>query len=276
MLSFGKPVPHDEVVKFKRLIAEILAPHVSALMMDLQYADQDTFSSIRQHCGLIVAVENGTHERHGPWVVDALQHESAIEEAIDLGADAINLSLYLHSQAPEEVQAHQMALMQKVSARCDEVGVPFILSPLLYQTATNVNSDPPNDLKRLIRLIRDQRIPIDLMQIENPFTDEISSGFAARTEYFRELSSGIQCPWVMLTAGSNIDRFKDALKAAFLAGASGFLGGRAFWRQASNNYPNDAMVRKGIEETIFPVIRGLCESVRDYGKSLNSPVARIS
>ncbi len=45
-------------------------------------------------------------------------------------------------------------------------------------------------------------------------------------------------PWVILSAGVDIDEFVENVRIATESGASGFLGGRAIWQGSAQYYPD--------------------------------------
>jgi sulfofructosephosphate aldolase len=59
----------------------------------------------------------------------------------------------------------------------------------------------------------------------------------AITDACEEITGLLSCPWVVLSSGVTIEAFPAAVEAACQGGASGFLAGRAVWRDALGDDP---------------------------------------
>ena len=57
-------------------------------------------------------------------------------------------------------------------------------------------------------------------------------------DFCRRLDVVSTLPWVILSAGVDIEEFIEDVKLATEAGASGFLCGRAIWKEAVPLYPD--------------------------------------
>jgi sulfofructosephosphate aldolase len=56
----------------------------------------------------------------------------------------------------------------------------------------------------------------------------------------------LPCPWVVLSSGVSIEDFPGAVEAACRGGASGFLAGRAVWRDAIGPDPEPALHERSV------------------------------
>ncbi len=70
------------------------------------------------------------------------------------------------------------------------------------------------------------------------------------------MTASLPCPWVVLSSGVSIDDFPAAVEAACRGGASGFLAGRAVWRDAIGPDPEPALRERSV-----PRLRRLAEVV---------------
>ena len=60
----------------------------------------------------------------------------------------------------------------------------------------------------------------------------------------------LPAPWALLSAGAGFDSFCEQLATAMDAGRSGYIVGRAVWREAAVR--DDAARRDAIEELVAP------------------------
>jgi tagatose 1,6-diphosphate aldolase len=63
----------------------------------------------------------------------------------------------------------------------------------------------------------------------------------------QQLNEASTLPWVILSAGVDIEEFIENVQLAAAAGASGFLCGRAIWKDAVDFYPDTGAVTQFLE-----------------------------
>src|SRR3712207_6047765 len=64
-------------------------------------------------------------------------------------------------------------------------------------------------------------------------------------------------PWVMLSAGAGKEEFRNILRCAYKAGASGYLAGRAIWAEPFRAFPDWDAIRTGLRAKSLPYMRDL-------------------
>jgi sulfofructosephosphate aldolase len=62
----------------------------------------------------------------------------------------------------------------------------------------------------------------------------------------RRMTAALPCPWVVLSAGVALEDFATGVEAACRGGASGFLAGRAVWRDAIGPDPEPALLERSV------------------------------
>jgi tagatose 1,6-diphosphate aldolase len=70
----------------------------------------------------------------------------------------------------------------------------------------------------------------DVYKSEFPGTTGVDSD-AVLTDNLKKLNDACAKPWVLLSAGVDYPQYKKQVEMAMKAGASGVLGGRAFWKE---------------------------------------------
>jgi len=85
---------------------------------------------------------------------------------------------------------------------------------------------------------------------------------AAVTAGARRITAALQCPWVVLSNGTALERFGDAAVAAGRGGASGFLAGRALWLDAITS-PDP---RRHLETVSADRLRSLAARIDDAAR----------
>ena len=77
-------------------------------------------------------------------------------------------------------------------------------------------------------------LPIDILKSEFPADIDYEKDEAKLKSYCQELSQVSRLPWVLLSAGTDFERFRKEVEIACKAGASGFMAGRALWQEATH------------------------------------------
>lgn len=74
-------------------------------------------------------------------------------------------------------------------------------------------------------------LPIDVLKAEFPADMKFNNDGVSLLRLCRALDAASRVPWVLLSAGVDIETFCTQVEIACEAGASGFLGGRAIWQE---------------------------------------------
>ena len=74
--------------------------------------------------------------------------------------------------------------------------------------------------------------------MEFPYDIKFNQDRRAWRQACAELSEACAVPWVLLSAGVDFEQFKPQAQVACENGASGFLAGRAIWKEAAAMSPD--------------------------------------
>ena len=250
----GTEIPLEQRVAFKLAVARILSPEASALLVDAGEGLQPILEAgaLATTCGLIVAADELVQPRGGPVEDTRLDEGVDLARAAELGAAAAKLLVIWRPDRPAGPRAE---LVAEFLRRSRAAGLAGIVEGVVRPPA---GLEEPAWTEREPALVEAARefaaYRPDLYKAQVPLSgigdsDEI----AARC---RQLSDLLHCPWVVLSSGVSIDDFPAAVQAACRGGASGFLAGRAVWRDAIGGDP-EAPLR----ERSLPRLRRLIEIV---------------
>jgi tagatose 1,6-diphosphate aldolase len=262
-------VAGEELAKAKEVITRVLAPYATAVLTDPIYGYPYSFQSIPRGIGLLLAHEETGYERSGPTGKERKTNLVAgwsVEKAQRAGADAVKLLLYYHPDASEEVRRYQQDLVRRLGEECEQAGMPFLLELVSYaleEASTNTDEFARRKPDLVIRSAREFSAPkykVDVLKLEFPAdlkrTREFCGGafdgqerqavyqLSEVKEFCRQLNEGAGMPWVILSAGVGIEEFLIQVALATEAGASGFLCGRAIWKDAVPLYPDVASMEE--------------------------------
>lgn len=274
-------VTGDELARAKEVITRVLAPYATAVLTDPIYGYPYSYQSLPPGIGLLLAHEETGYERAGPSGKErktTLIEGWSVEKAEHAGADAVKLLLYYHPDASEEVRRHQQDLVQRLGEECGRASMPFLLELVAYALEeASTNSDEyarkkPDLVVRSAREFSASKYKVDVLKLEFPAdlkrTKEFCGGafdgqerqavyqLSEVREFCRQLNEAAGMPWVILSAGVGIDEFLVQVELATEAGASGFLCGRAIWKDAMAFYPDVARMEEWLRtEGVYNFVR---------------------
>ncbi len=261
-------VTYADLAEVKAVITDVLAPFATAVLVDPVYGLARAVKLVTGDIGLLVATEETGYERAGP---DGKQRKSrlidgwSVAKAKRAGANAVKLLVYYNPDAAADVRAHQESIVRAVGADCVREDVPFLLELVTYPLDEPAADTPAFARKRPRHAIESARefskdeYGVDILKLEFPgdlkYAREFSQGafdgkvrepvatLAEAKASCRELNEAARRPWVILSGGVDISEFLVNLSLAVDAGASGFLCGRAIWKDVVPRYPDLAAMR---------------------------------
>ncbi|MEQ8966007.1 MAG: tagatose 1,6-diphosphate aldolase [Azospirillaceae bacterium] len=250
----------ERIGAFKRLLAEHLAPHTTAMLADPYYAYPAAIDRISPRQGLIVTLEDSVFEETAGGRLSKAIDGWSVAKIRRLGGDAVKVLAWYRPDAGAEVVARQQAFVRDIGAACREHDIPFVLELLVYPLPGEAGNggayaeDPakrPAAVVESLETFADPAYGVDLFKLESPVlaadVPEPDSRDAAATQaWFDRLGAACPVPWVMLSAGCPPEAFERVLTYAYRAGASGYLAGRAIWSEAGAAYPDEAAMGRAL------------------------------
>jgi sulfofructosephosphate aldolase len=210
-----------ELVSFKVAVTRVLSPSASALLLDVDYGVAPALDAhaLAPSCALIVAADR-LEQRPGGPVTD-----TDLDERIDPGAvrafGAVALKL-LVVWRDDRKRDRRREMVERFTSLCADSGLASVVEGVVRG---------PEGFDReagIVESARELGARCDLYKAEVPlFGRATHDEIAARA---RAITAALPCPWVVLSQGVEIEDFPAAVAAACAGGASGFLAGRAIWR----------------------------------------------
>ncbi|MGQ9523553.1 MAG: tagatose 1,6-diphosphate aldolase [Armatimonadota bacterium] len=270
-----------ELTDVKRVITRVLAPCSTAVLTDPVYGYPATVRDIPGDVGLLLAHEQTGYQKSGPNGRERrsrLLEEWSAERSCAAGANAAKLLIYYNPDASEETLSHQQNLVRSLGEECARLELAFLLEVVTYPLEGSSSDSVEFACKKPDLVIRSAaefskpEYKVDVLKLEFPadlkYTYEYARGAFDRREreptydlkdvenWCARLDQACQVPWVILSAGVDIEEFLANVELAVKAGASGFLCGRAIWKDAVNLYPNtEAMESHLRAEGIYNFLR---------------------
>lgn len=238
----------SEISAWKKRLVDLYKNEVSGILIDPLFGKD--LVDTTQPCGWMLSMEKTGYRG------DKVARETEILEGWDvahaklMGASGVKLLLY-YDPENRELAHRQRELAEKVAYDCKREGIVFLLEPLSYK----IEGDRETEVLRIAREVAD--IPVDIFKFEYPGSRHGCG----------EISTIVSQPWVLLSAGLEYEKYKDALLSACQSGASGFAVGRAVWQEFGEHAGADR--EKYFTDVALPRMRELIAIVNAHGKPLS-------
>jgi len=145
------------------------------------------------------------------------------------------LLIYYHPNAGELTEQQDM-LTREVIKDCHRYDIAFFLEVVSYSIDPKLDKTSTGFAAKRPRLICDIASRLgalgpDVLKLEFPvdvFYDSDEGNWARACE---AVSEAAHCPWAVLSAGVDFNLFLRQVEIACRCGASGFIAGRALWKE---------------------------------------------
>ncbi len=268
--SLLKPIEPDslsygEMVAFKSEVVQSLAGVVSAVLLDPEYGAAQAIASgsLPGNIGLLVTLGAAGYAGDATNRRTVLLENWGVEKIARMGASAVKLRLAYHPEAKNA--ARQEALVDEVAAACREADIPLFLEPLSYSLEGKGKTLASAE-KRAVVVESARRLSsrgIDVLKAEFPLNAKEEPRRGEWESACAELTEASAVPWVLLSGGINFKEFRQQTEIACRFGASGVVGGRAVWKEATelrNKAHDDFLAKTAVERMVE-----LGDLISEYG-----------
>lgn len=246
------PVSDQQLTDFKLAALRALTPLASAVLIDRQFAWRQAVEqkAVAPGCGLIAAADEFIPS------ADEIVSDVRIDEEVKPlavkrdGAMALKLLVLWR---PDESAEARRAMVRDFIGRCRQAGLVSIIEPVSRKPRDGRAWDVNNGIQAAAEELGN--LGADLYKAEVPLHGK--GGERAVREASARLTRTIQGPWVVLSSGVSPDDFPQAVEWACREGASGFLAGRAVWR----NVIGSADIARALVDDAAVRLKRLCDVV---------------
>ena len=240
----------EDIWAAKLPLIESLGPHAGAILVDPGFVEGTCFtrSGDLSQTGLILGIEDGDYA--DVLTSSRLLPGRSVEKAARLGVDAVKISMFFD---PGDDTSAARAFVTEVVDQCRQQQVPLFAEPLALYEHPHERRDAVVEGVRIFG-----PLGADVLKLQFPVFPETDPSHAAWAEACREINRLSPVPWAILSEGGNYQLFRQQLTVACQAGASGFLGGRAVWREAATGQGSlDGSLARIRELTSIAVTEGV-------------------
>jgi tagatose 1,6-diphosphate aldolase len=226
---------YEEIVEAKITLSRALSPVCSALLVDAYYGYWSTVGSysVPKETGLLIRVEKSGGEKNKVGApLGAYEPGWSVEKIKLCGADAVKLLAQFEPTEPDSAE-HQFRFVKDVYDQCQKHDILLLLETVAFPFGSEKKDTPAYKARKAETVIESARMLsryCDIYKAEFPghFGQETDAQLQKNLE---ALNAASERPWVLLSAGVDFPDYKKQVEMAMKSGASGVLGGRAFWKE---------------------------------------------
>ena len=233
----------EKAVEIKTEVVSSLSRHTSAVLLDYVYGYQPAME-LANDSGILLAVEKSGYSGDSTYRRMEIEPEWNVHKIKRFGASGVKLLVYYNPDSGELVKEIE-ALAAQVIDDAHAADLPVFLEPVTYSADAEVKKDSAEFAAERPRLIietarRLSRLEPDVLKMEFPVDIFNGSSDPANWEtHCRELTEATTVPWVLLSAGVDFEDFERQVEVALKSGASGYLAGRAIWKESVSMSPEE-------------------------------------
>jgi tagatose-1,6-bisphosphate aldolase len=233
MLTEG--TSYEQAVSIKTEIVVELAKTASAVLIDNEYGLTPAMQ-MPGTSGLLLSLEESGYSGDSTYRRLKFNPDWTVEKIKRMGGSAVKLLAYYHPHSgalADEIEG----VIRDVVAECHRFDLPLFLEPMSYSLDAAVSKDSAAFAATRAEVVRDtaQRLSAtgaDILKLEFPCDAAFETDETVWRSACEAVSAACAVPWVLLSAGVDFDVFERQATIAAQTGASGWLAGRAIWKEA--------------------------------------------
>ena len=278
--SYRKMLPagasYEQLVEVKTEIIGALSLDASAILTDPIYGLQPAMH-MSSKAGLLLALEKSGYSGDSSYRKTELLTSWTPEKIRKTGASAVKFMVYYHP-ASGELADELEALIRQVVRGCHDWDMPVFLEPMSYSLDPAVPKESAAFAEQRAEVVIDtarrlSRTGADVLKMEFPLDITYNQDRSAWERACAKLSEASIVPWVLLSAGVDFEQFKPQVQVACDCGASGFLAGRAIWKEAAAMSTTDraAFLRDVARDRLQQLLAIADADARPWSDFYNAP-----
>jgi tagatose 1,6-diphosphate aldolase len=226
---------YEEIVEAKLDLMRQMAPAASGVLIDGYYGAWSAIASeaIPPDRGMLVRVEkSGSPKNASGAPMAEIEPGWSVEKIKLMGADAVKLLAPFEPNEPISAE-HQFQFIEQVYADCKRFDILLLLETVAFPFGGEKKTDPgylARKAETVIESARQLSRYCDVYKAEFPGWLDQESDDQLR-DNLHALDAASERPWVLLSAGVDYSQYIRQVQMASESGASGILGGRAFWKE---------------------------------------------
>lgn len=228
--------PYDELVNVKVEIISALSQRASAILTDPIYGLSPAMH-MSGKSGLLFALEKSGYSGDATYRKVEFFDAWTPEKLRNVGASAGKILVYYNPQNEDLADELDQTVGDMIE-KCHAVDLPVFLEPMSYSVDENISKGDAEFAEQKVEIVvetarRLSKIGADVLKMEFPVDHNHNTDEDDWVSACQKVTDASDVPWVLLSAGVDFETFERQLIAACKGGASGFLAGRAIWKECA-------------------------------------------
>lgn len=237
--SYRKMLPegtsYAEAVTIKEEIVTSLTQQATAVLLDPVYGLGPSMKMTGQS-GLLLSLEKTGYSGDATYRRTEFIDTWTPEKIRRMGASAVKIMVYYHPDSGDLADELDELMRSKIE-ECHKVDLPVFLEPMSYSLDTSASKESAEFAATRAHVVietarRLSKTGADVLKMEFPLDFKYNPDESEWRQQCEALSEAATVPWVLLSAGVDFETFERQTVVACESGASGFLAGRAIWKEA--------------------------------------------
>ncbi len=227
---------YDDLVQVKVEIISALSQRASAVLTDPIYGLSPAMH-MSGKSGLLFALEKSGYSGDATYRKVEFFDTWTPEKLSSVGASAAKILVYYNPQN-SDLSDELDETVGKMIEKCHAVDLPVFVEPMSYSVDESISKDSAEFAEQKTEIVvetvrRLSQIGTDVLKMEFPVDQNHNDNEADWVDACQQITDATTVPWVLLSAGVDFETFDRQLVAACKGGASGFLAGRAIWKECA-------------------------------------------
>ncbi len=236
---------YADLARVKNEVIGALSLEASAFLTDPTYG-LGAAMRMNGQSGLLLALEKSGYSGDSSYRKTELIPGWTAEKIRKVGANAVKFMVYYNPQN-EDLAVELEGMVRQVVAECHRWDLPVFLEPMSYSVDAEIAKESAAYAAQRAEIVietarRLSQTGADVLKLEFPLDIQYDRDHATWRRTCAKLSDASAVPWVLLSAGVDFEQFKPQAQIACECGASGFLAGRAIWKEAAAMAQNERRV----------------------------------
>ena len=181
----GSAVDDRMMEEFKSLVAEVLTPHASAILLDPEWG-LPASKRRAKNAGLLLAYEKTGYDKTGPGRLPDLLDNWSVRRLKEAGADCLKILLYYTPFDPKNINDVKHAWVERIGDECRANDIPYFLEFVTYEEGVDEKGfdfakKKPEAVIESMREFSKDRYGVDVLKVEVPVNMKFVEGAKAYT-----------------------------------------------------------------------------------------------
>jgi tagatose 1,6-diphosphate aldolase len=225
---------------FKLMVLAYLLEPASGTLIDPVYIAAEAVArrALSGQKGFIVSLEESGYQGEPTARYTELLPNWSVEKVKRMGASAAKLYFDYNPRAGAlaEQQERLVATLVEAARKAD---LPLLVEPVSYSLDPRIPKSSPEFAAARPDLVVESAkkigaLGVDVLKVEFPHDARFNDDEDAWADACAALNEAAPVPWALLSAGVDFETFKRQVRVACQAGASGYVAGRAIWKEATD------------------------------------------